>query len=173
MAFKDLGEFADDPVLELPIDGRIYVVHGVDGETGLWAQRLLDMGMAAMAGKEVDGSKLDDDEERDVYARLLGGTFQELLDAGVTWERIKHVAYTALLWIASSMSTAEEFWATWGKQDAEGEEEALEPNRASRRASAAVARTTKSPARTSGTRASKTPVKRARPSGTSSIIGSS
>jgi hypothetical protein len=172
MAFKDLGEFADDPVLELPIDGRIYVVQGVDGETGLWAQRLLDMGMAAMRGQEVDGSKLDDDQERGVYARLLGDTFQELLDAGVTWERIKHCAYTALLWIASSMSTAEEFWATWGKS-AEGEAEALAPNRASRRASGAVARTTKRPVPGSGTRASKAPATRARPSATSSRSGSS
>src|SRR4051812_10427810 len=107
MAFKELSEFADDPVLELPIDGRIYVVHGVDGETGLWAQRLIELGLAAMNGKEVDGSLLDDDQERGVYARLLGDTYQELLDAGVRWERIKHVAYTALLWITSSMDTAE------------------------------------------------------------------
>ncbi len=171
MAFKELSEFADDPVLELPIDGRVYVVHGVDGETGLWANLVLELGQAAMAGKEVDGSRLDDDQERDAYARLLGDTFQELLDAGVSWERIKHCAYTALLWITSNMQTAEEFWATWGKS-AEGEAEAR-PNRASRRTSAAVARTTKTPARGSGTRASKASTATARPGRASSKPGPS
>jgi hypothetical protein len=173
MAFKDLSEFADDPVLELPIDGRIYVVRGVDGETGLWATRVLELGQAAMAGKEVDGSLLDDDQERAAYARLLGDTFQELLDAGVTWERIKHCAYTALLWITSNMDTAEKFWETWGKRDAEGEAEALEPNRASRRAASAAASTTRKRASTSGTRVSKTSATRAPRSGTSSKPGRS
>jgi hypothetical protein len=171
MVFKDLSEFADDPVLELPIDGRIYVVQGVDGETGIWANLLLELGQAALAGKEVDGSRLDDDQERDAYARLLGDTYQELLDADVSWERIKHVAYTALLWVTSGMATAEEFWATWGKS-AEGEAEAR-PNRASRRASEAVARTTKTPARTSTTRASKASTARARPGRASSKPGPS
>lgn len=172
MAFKDLAELADDPVLELPIDGQIFVVHGVDAETGIWANLVLELGQAAKAGKDVDGSRLDDDQERDAYRRLLGDTYQELLDAGVKWERIKHCAYTALIWITSSMSNAEEFWLTWQKS-AEGEAEALEPNRASRRASAAAASTTRKRASTSGTRVSKTPATRARPSGTSSKPGRS
>lgn len=170
MAFRDLAELAADPVLELPIDGRIYVVHGVDAETGIWANLLVELGQAAMAGKDVDGSRLDDDQERDAYIRLLGDTFQELVDAGMSWERIKHCAYTALIWITSGMAGAEAFWLTW--QAAEGEEEAR-PNRASRRASSAVARTTQTPTRTSGTRASKTPVKRAPRSVTSSKPGPS
>lgn len=171
MALEDLSALADDPVLELPIDGRVYVVQGVDGETGVWATLLLELGQAALAGKEVDGSRLDDDQERETYARLMGDTYQELLDAGVKWERIKHCAYTTLLWVTSGMKAAETFWVTWGK-DAEGEAEAR-PNRATRRASEAAATTTRKRTPTSTTRATKATTPKARPGRASGKPGSS
>jgi len=172
MAFEDLADLSAGRTLELPINGRTYVIEDVDGETGLWAQQLLELGAAAHAGKTVDGSVLDDDQESKAYERILGPALAEMLADRVMWDQIKHVFYTTLIWITIDKENAEKHWATYGQEAAEGEEEPR-PNRGSRRASAAVARTTKSPARGSGTRASKTPVKRARPSATSSKPGPS
>ncbi len=172
MAFEDLAHFSDGRTLELPIDGRVYVIEDVDGETGLWAQKLMELGAAAHAGKDVDGSVLDDEQESDAFKRLLGSALDDMLADGVKWDRIKHVFYTTLIWVTSDEKTAEKIWASYGKGDAEGEEEAR-PNRAYRRASAAAARTTKSPARGSGTRASKVPTATARPGRASSKPGPS
>lgn len=154
MAFKDLRELREQARLELPIDGKTYVVYDVDAETGLWAQELVDLGIAAYQGAEVDGSVLDDGDERNMYARLLGKTLDEMLADGVAWSDIKHAGITALLWIAHDEETAAKYWeSTPGEAEREAQKP---PNRASRRASAAAARTTRTRASTSGTKAAKT-----------------
>lgn len=166
MVFKDLREFVDKASIDLPIDGTVYTVYDVDAETGLWAQTIVELGIAAHNGQEVDGSVLDDDAERGMFQRLLGATLDEMAANGVDWADIKRAGITALLWIAVDEATAVRYWESG---DTPGEAEARTPNRASRRASAAVARKTPSRASTSGTRASKS--QKATPGARSSSSG--
>lgn len=169
MAFKDLREFVDKASIDLPIDGTVYTVYDVDAETGLWAQSVLEVGAAAYNGQDLDGAELlDDDAERGVYQRLLAGTFDQMCADGVAWNDIKHASITALVWITVDEESATRYWESGGTP---GEAQARPaPNRASRRASAAVVKKTRKPASTSGTRVSKST--KARPGTRSSSSGS-
>jgi len=134
--FKDLDEFFDDS-LRLPVGGRTYVIPAPDAEVGLLCQRLMNAGIAAEAGEAVDGEELtklaavvlDDDQEQDLYKRILGPVYDELFTDGLTWPKIQHIGTTALIWVAAGTDAAVKFWSTSG--------EAPAPNRATRRAAAA------------------------------------
>lgn len=152
MAFKDLREFSAGKFLDLPIDGKTYRVHDVDAETGLWVQGLMDAGIAAAEGRDVDAAALGDDDEQDVYGRVLGATLDELVEGGVGWSDIKHAGVTAMLWIAFDTDTAQAYWESGGVPG-EAPAPTAGPNRASRRASAASARKTRSRASTTPTKA--------------------
>lgn len=177
MGFEDLANFATRATISLPISGKIYVVNDVDAETGTWASLLANRTNSALkSGEDVDASRvaaliLDDEEERNLYQRLLGDTYEEMVADGVEWSWVKHAGTTVLIWVTNSLEAAEKVWASY--EEAPGEAGARTPNRASRRASAAVARTTKKPASTSGTRAPKASAATARPGRTSSGPGTS
>lgn len=115
MGFRDLDEFFR-PSLKLPIRGKVYEVQSPDAETGLWAQRLMSSATrAAKDGAELTEEQasslmLDDAQEADLYKRLLGDAFQEMLDDKVNWEQMKHAGMTALIWSAGNTQAAEEFW---------------------------------------------------------------
>ncbi len=132
MAFKDLDEFFDD-TLRLPVGGKEYVVPPPSAETGLFCQRLMEAGIDAVNGQSIDAAQLDDAGEKDMYKRVLGGVYDELMADGVSWPKIKHCGITAFLWIAGDKDTAEKYW----ERDPEAQEA---PNRAERRAAAASTR---------------------------------
>lgn len=156
MAFKDLDEFFDD-TLRLPVGGKWYVVPPPSAETGLFCQQLMEAGLDAANGADVDAANLDDVGEEDLYRRVLGSTLDELRTDGVTWPKIKHCGITAFLWIAANKETAEKFWESGGGDHPESEA----PNRATRRATAAVARSTQSRGSASGTSRKTTQAKKA------------
>lgn len=149
MSFEDLDEFFDDTI-ELPVGGKTYVVPGVDAETGLYCQRLLERGKAAYLGKDVDGGELDDEAEMSLYERVLGPVYAELIADGVSWPKISHCGLTAFFWAANNRTTAEKYWNSGGNP------EALTPptNRAQRRASGSRTKAGGAAVNTSKTRAS-------------------
>lgn len=161
MAFKDLREFSQGRFIDLPIDGVTYRINDVDGETGLLVQRLMDAAFAAMqdgdaAELDLDEELLDDASEISSYERVLGDAYQQMLEDGVGWSDIKTAAMTTMLWIYTDEDTASKFWEAGGDlSKVEGKAPAPAANRASRRASSAAARKTRSRASTSGTRASR------------------
>ncbi|WP_433426353.1 DUF7426 family protein (plasmid) [Microtetraspora malaysiensis] len=142
---RDLDEFFDD-TFKLPVGGKTYVIPAPDAETGLLCQRLMHAGLDANAGREVnsDGindlasAVLDDDQERDLYQRILGPVYDELFADGVSWPRIQHVGMTALVWVAAGREPAIKYWESGGAGEAPA------PNRATRRATAAAAKSTRS-----------------------------
>lgn len=153
--FRDLREFLDKPHITLPIGGTDYIVYDVDAETGLWAQTVWEVGVDAFQGEEVDGAQLDDGDERTVYERVLGETLDQMLKDGVGWADVKRVGLTALIWIAVDEDTAARFWEAGATLPGEADSPAAtQPNRASRRASAAAARTTRTRASGSTTKGS-------------------
>ena len=152
--FEELDDFLDDS-LTLPMGGKEYVVPAVPGRDGLWAQRVLEEVERAKKEGDADAGKLDDGDERLLYQRMLGPTFDEMLADGVTWQRISHAAMTVFFWTISSRDTAVKYWR------AGGDPERLRPagNRRSRRASEAAERTTRKQGSGSGTKARKTSAK--------------
>jgi len=153
MPFKDLRESRDRARLELPIDGKVYTVYDVDADTGIWAQELAGLALAVEADQDIapeDVEFLNDDDERDMVRRFLGDTYEEMRADGVGWSDIKHAAMTVWVWILRDEAAAEAYWSGGS---ASGEGAARPGNRASRRASQAMARRTPRPGSTSGTRA--------------------
>ncbi len=159
--FQDLDEFFDDS-LPLPVGGKWYRISAPDAEVGLLCQRLMHAGLAAEQGEQVDDPKLNelaavvlnDDEERDLYQRVLGPVFDELRADGVSWPKIQHVGATALVWVAAGKEAAAKIWASGGTGEAPA------PNRATRRATAAAAKSTRS--RGSATTTTRTTASRSR-----------
>ncbi|UBU16678.1 DUF7426 family protein [Nonomuraea gerenzanensis] len=159
--FRDLDEFFDDS-LRLPVGGKVYVIPAPDAEVGLLCQRLMHASLQAEQGETVDDPKLNelaevvlnDDEERDLYQRILGPVWDELHADKVKWPRIQHVGATALVWVAAGKEAAAKIWASGGTGEAPA------PNRATRRATAAAATSTRS--RGSGTTTTRTTASRSR-----------
>lgn len=120
---RDLAEFFD-PTLKLPIKGKVYVVLAPDAKTGIHVQRLMTTGMLASSGVEVSQAKLDeleldDDDEIDLYQRLLGAVYDEMVADGLPWPFIKHAGVTAFMWVAYDKESAERFWES-GAGEAKG-----------------------------------------------------
>ena len=172
VAFEELEEFEDD-VLELPIQGKTYVVEAVDGETGLWAQRIVETVQAARQAGDVDAGRLSDGDERILCERMLGSALREMLDDGVKWPRISHAGMTVFFWTTMDRETAEKYWKSGGNPEA-ARSAASTPQRGSRRASEGAANTTRKQGSGSGTKASPTKARPTRGSAgrTSSASGS-
>ncbi|WP_166375974.1 DUF7426 family protein [Aeromicrobium phragmitis] len=118
--FKDLDDFFD-PTLRLPIRGKEYVIQPVDAATGVWVQRLFEVGVRLQSGDDVEEAqlaslKLDDAEERDTFRRVLGDTYDEMVADNVPWPYIKHAGTTTLIWIATDKDRAEAYWSAGGER---------------------------------------------------------
>lgn len=140
--FKDLREFFDGS-LRLPIGGKTYVIPPISATDGLWAQALLNTAVAASAGAKVnvDATLLDDDDERGLYARMLGPVYDELLADNQDWPTVQRVGVTAYLFFTVGEEPAVKYWE-------EGPGNVQAPNRATKRA---AARSTRSRGSASGT----------------------
>ncbi|MGW5160990.1 DUF7426 family protein [Nonomuraea wenchangensis] len=156
--FRNLDEFFD-PSLRLPVKGRVYISPPPDAEVGLLVQRLMNAGIAAEAGQDVDEQELNDlaesvltndSDEKDLYKRLLGPVWDEMFADRLDWPIIQHVGQTALLWVAAGVDAAAKHWEA-------GAGEAEAPNRKARRAAASQARSTRSRGSRSGTTRTKAP----------------
>jgi hypothetical protein len=152
MSFNEIDELLDDGIY-LPAGGKRYRIPSPDAELGLWCQRVLGAGIAINAGQEPPKlqalpQSLNDDEERELYIRLLGPAWQEMLADGVSWERVRLIGQTVFVWVGGGREMAELYWNSGGDPK-------VSTNRANRRAGStgsAGASTTKARASTSGTR---------------------
>ncbi len=141
MAFTDLAAFIA-PGLELPIDGKTYLVPEPGIKEGLYLQAIVDTGeslaiSAAITSAEnrrtrraqgdrgpsvvTDANRaiLNDAEERTVYQLALGSAYDDMVADGVTWPRLKHAGMTAVVRWTRSLEAAERFWAGYGQGKAE------------------------------------------------------
>lgn len=154
MAFGDLNEFFDDQ-LHLPIGGVTYDIPSPDYELGLWVTAMVSAGIDLQNGltgtKEgtaklpqlrFEGDEYDDDsQESKLYQRLLGDAWPKLRADGVSWPKIKHVAMTAIVWIAIGAEQAEAIWNAGDDPKAVAAATAGNANRAMRRHATASTRT--------------------------------
>lgn len=110
MPFHEIDEA---PELRLPVSGKTYVVASPDAKTGLWVTSMMQATGAVLAGvvpEEDARLELDDDEERDLYRRILGPTYDELMDDKVPWHTFKRIGTTAFVWVAFGDDAAERAW---------------------------------------------------------------
>jgi len=149
MATFDLTEYLEDDAVVLEgirserhPEGKAYRFESPSAKIGLWLQHLLEFGIkvsligkAAAAGEDIDAAAipdpgklvLDDDEERDLYRKVMGPTYDELLDDGVSHGRIQRVFQLLLMHWGANRDI--------GSQIAAGLPEAPGPvNRAEKRA---------------------------------------
>jgi hypothetical protein len=70
----------------------------------------------------LDELELDDADEIDLYKRLLGPAYDEMLADGLPWAIVKHAGVTAFMWVAYDRDSAEKYW-----ESAAGEARRPEP----------------------------------------------
>lgn len=153
--FEALDELLDESI-ELPVPSKkhpqrkLYKIASPSARDGIMIERITNVAVQlANGGEDINMELLDDDEERDLYRTLLGSAYDEMVDDGVTWAWMRHASLTALMWVSSGLSVAEQFWG------AAGDPEKMAPNREARRSqqrggSAAVT-STRGRASTNGT----------------------
>jgi hypothetical protein len=123
----ELGGFLD-PVLRIPYRGEHYDVPAASAHDGLILNRLIAEGVNAATGKDIDPASIElvaDKDEPGFYTMVLGPAYQQLIDAGATYQAIKNIGIVAMLWHTQGFAAAKEFWVSEGKAPA--------PNRAQRR----------------------------------------
>lgn len=138
MAKRNLSEFFDDgleyegiPSSKFP-DGKSYRVASPDAKVGLWLQSMAELATVATTGANLTESArkrliLDDDEERNLYERVLGATWDEMLEDGVAWMLLQKIGQDAYIYFAMSEQHAN------AALERLGEGRARPANRATRR----------------------------------------
>lgn len=151
MAFQDLRELLDVAQLQLPIGGEVYTVEACTAEDWLWFNAYsAEIDAAINTGKlnvEIEGLSQVNPEE--LYRRILGESFDDMVADGVTGKELSISAWTAFFWHLGNESFAEAVWVNGGKAMSGGSTEQLQeaiakqllPNRAARRTATKTATT--------------------------------
>lgn len=137
MPFQDLDELLGSPKKELPVGGRLLTFPDrISAETGMVllriSQRAKDNPEAAQDGDALVADLLDDDGWQAVQTEVMGRTPEEMLADGLMGDRAAHVFKTLIIWHVYGREAAEKAWSQVGNPPA--------PNRATRRASKAPAK---------------------------------
>lgn len=98
---RDLADLMD-PALHLPIDGHDYAI-GCTAHQGLHLVQMF-----------ADGIHLDDDAEVAEIRRMLGDTYQQMIDDGIGWPMIAAAGRTAMFHFGLSPEAGERMWAAGG-----------------------------------------------------------
>lgn len=120
-------------LVSLPGGAREYVIADVDAATGLWVQSLTERTRSAKrrldAGEDEESIDaelhLSDEQESELYTRLLAGTLEDLTADGVKWRQVRVIGQIAYGWVARGIDGARNAWESGGV--------APKPNRQARR----------------------------------------
>lgn len=149
-----LFSFLDDDGITLPPvksakypAGKVYVIPSPDADTGIRLNALGEIMAKQLKGikiSEADAARLNlnDEDERVFLQQVLGPTYDEMREDGVSWVRIKRLGTYAFTYFAVSPEAADKA-AREGAFSGKG----LAPrNRAARRAPAPKATSSDKPA---------------------------
>ncbi|GMA22287.1 hypothetical protein GCM10025864_44520 [Luteimicrobium album] len=108
--FTDLSDVLDGNLLELPVAGRTFVVPSPPALVGLRLQRVF--AAASTPAKQRTNAQRDllARDEEEFMRDALGPVFDEMADAGITLEVLKHAAYTAYFAVVTNVDVARAFW---------------------------------------------------------------
>lgn len=99
-AWKDLRTFYE-PDLLLPVEGKDYRIVSPTAREGLRLKAVV-----------LGGTVWSNAEELAELKQLCGSVWQEMLDDGLDWRRIIHIARTALFYYALGPEAGEKYWET-------------------------------------------------------------
>ena len=100
---SNIFAFLDDDAITIPgikskahPEGKDYRFESPDAATGAWLTALSDITVRLHRGLKVTEAetarlKLDDDQEVDFMRRVMGDTYQALVDDGVSWVRMQRI----------------------------------------------------------------------------------
>ena len=115
----DLTELGDylSPVLGIPIGGKTYRVQAITAQNAIIIEKSMNAAAVDLQnGADPNSIELASDDTEDEYlTRVLGDTYQELLDGGASMIAIKHVVSIVLAWNFNSFEKAVEYHAAQGK----------------------------------------------------------
>jgi len=138
----DLADFLDDDALEIELasakhpGGKVYTIPSPDATTGIFLTAMANLGIRAAKGDkdlteaDVKSLKLNDAEEKDLVEVVLGTAYQELIDDGISWEKIRRLSQYAFAYYAMGPQAAVK-----GVESGAFTGKAPEKNRAARRSS--------------------------------------
>lgn len=124
MATRELPDFLDDGALKYPLksskhpDGKTYVLVPADSERGLRLASLGELAMmpsAELTKAQRERLNLDDDQEFDFYADILGDALEEMKADGVPFPKLKQVAQDAFAYWYLDPSVADAILASQGE----------------------------------------------------------
>jgi hypothetical protein len=153
-----------DLVVTLPGDNRQYVLADVDAATGLWIHSLTERTRKAKArldaGEDEEAIDADlhlsDEQESDLYTRVLGSAIDDLVEAGARWQHVRMLGQIKYAWVVRGVTGARRAWEARGDEPPEANRQTRRAqSRASgskTKASGASASTTKRAASTRSTR---------------------
>jgi hypothetical protein len=112
LAFLDEGHEYPGVKSKRHPDGKTYRVPPPDAKTGLWLTSLAELGAASVAGGKLSAEDLaslsiDDDDEPQFYARVLGGAYAEMMDDGVSFVALQAIGQHAFLTFTMSQDVAD------------------------------------------------------------------
>lgn len=102
---------------------KTYRVPSPDAKTGLWLTALWNLGAVRAGGGQMsdvdlERLKLDDDGEKDLYQRVLGPAWDEMIQDGVEWEMLQKIGRDAYVCFASSEQAADALLVAPGNRTA-------------------------------------------------------
>jgi hypothetical protein len=115
MALRDLADFYVE-TYDIPIRGKVYRIESPSIDTGMMATRLMDLMIAVSRGEEVPAKDraalvLDDDEELELFQRIVGPAVWEQMRAdGVRFAEARHVSLTVMYWVTLGRDAADAHW---------------------------------------------------------------
>lgn len=115
---SQLNDFLNDDPIRPTIksekypDGKEYRVPSPDFKTGLSLTALTNLGVRAANGETIspddtESLELDDDDERDLYERVLGSAYHELKADNVPWVSIQRLGQYAMIYFGMSSQAAQ------------------------------------------------------------------
>jgi|SRR5699024_4769418 len=119
----------EDDQLVLEWKGHEYRINPVSAKVGLRVERIISAAERNARGAAQEGDEeqvLSDSDELDLYPDLLGDVYEQMLEDGVTFIRLKLAATATMMWTVYDEEVALEYWNAGGKAPA--------PNREQRRA---------------------------------------
>lgn len=118
--FDPLWDFLDeDGITDLPLiksakhpEGKHYVIPSPDANTGLRLQGLAELvakqrAKVQISERDVARLRLNDEEEREFFQQVMGTAYVEMVEDGVSWERIKRLGMYAFTYFAVGREAAE------------------------------------------------------------------
>ncbi len=115
-SLAELGDYLN-PMLMIPIGGKTYRVKPITAKNAIIIEKSMnEAALDVKNGANPNDIELASDDDQDEYIiRVLGDTYQELIDGGAPMVAVKHVVALVLTWTFADFDKAVEYHKAGGK----------------------------------------------------------